>query len=340
MNEEEISKFLEHHGIKGQKWGIRKKDDIGGNDSASPVQKALKENKGPPLTKEQKALVAETQKKHDAKSEVSEDDNAPGWRPTKKQVALVAAGALFAAVVIYKVKTGKSPSTAAFSVDDYLKVARSADTPGWVAGFAGTHMSPTDYKGLVENSAGRVWTGQHVTAESFRQKAFSLPKGHEFFRISQRAENSFKDTTYAVSSTEDFARYLHTFKGAANSGAQKISFKATSTVKVPDMHTQLEAMRQVLSTEVGAKVTPEHVLENYAHMTGGGFTGPKSVKFLSVLRKQGFHAIIDEMDAGVYGESPLVLIDKTVFGKKTSTSLASLGADYLKAQLVDIKNRR
>jgi hypothetical protein len=338
---DEDREFLEHYGVKGMRWGVVNEDDSSG--SQSPVQKLLRKNPSPDLTPEQRANVAKTQKAHDAKFEASEASGGKGWRPTKKQVAVVAAGALFTAAVIYKVKTGNSPSISqGLKTDDYLSVIRSADTPDWVHGLAGTKMSPNDYFGLMQNSSNRVWSGNGlVTRESFSQKEFSLPVGHEFFRISHAAETSFNPATYCTSSEADFSRYLAAFTSAGDS-SKLIKFKATSEVRVPDMTTKLNSMREAMALNGETNLSPARVIKQYNNRVGGDWetSDPYIKSFMDSLRKKGYHAIIDDMDAGVFGEAPLVLIDPTRVSAKTVTPLSSINRSYYESILTDIENRR
>ena len=338
MTDDDVNDFLEHFGVKGMRWGVRNEDESGGKDSA--VQKALKENPPPKLSKKQQNQLAINEKKHDAKFDVSEDEAPKGWRPTKTQIAVVAVGAVAAGAIIYKVKTGNKLPTDGFSEGDYLKAVRSAETPSWVPGFAGKHMSRADFKGLIDNSKGRVWTGEHITAESFRHGELEFGKGHKFFRISRAVENSFSDATYATASESDFTRYLHAFSLSPALDAQRITFDAADSVKIPKLHTQLETMRRVLVGEGRTKVKPSEVIEEFSGMSGGGWSSPRARNFISLLRAQGYHGIVDQMDAGVYGETPLVLFDKTRFGAKSATPLASLDLKHYASLLTDISNRR
>jgi hypothetical protein len=341
MTDDVVNDFLEHHGVKGMKWGVRNEDDT--SDGLSDVQKDLKAHPTKKLSPEEKKQLRINQKKHDSHFDPSEEEPPKkGWRPTKKQAVLIGVGTVVAAGIVagavYKVKTGgKVPS---FSEADYLNSIRSAETPGWIKNYSGHHMSPTDYKGIIGNSCGRVWTGEHLTKESFAQKEIIYEKGHQFWRISRKKESTFRDSTYALSNEADFARYVNTFAMAADRDAQLISFKANDTVKIPDLHTTLNAMHSVLVKEGKTKVKPAEVVTHFTNMSGGGYSSPRSKNFINELVSKGYHGIVDQMDAGVYGEVPLVLFDKTRLGQKSATPLQSLDLKKYEKMLVDIPNRR
>jgi hypothetical protein len=185
-----------------------------------------------------------------------------------------------------------------------------------------------------------VWTGDHLTKESFVQKPMEFAKGHMFFRISQRKENSFGKATYCVPSEADFSRYLSSFGGAFNKDAHRISFTAKDTVRIPDLHTQLNAMHRVMVNEGHTKIKPEDVVRRFSILSGGGWDTPRGRSLIDILKSQGYHGIVDQMDAGTYGENPLVLFGNEMLGRKTAVPLSSIDLKHFADILTDIPNRR
>lgn len=331
IDEDDYMNFIEHHGVKGQKWGVRNISEKLGTD----VQKLLHDHPNPPLSPGQKKILDANNKKWKAKFE-----GPKGWTPGEKHAAEVAAGVAFVGALTLATR-GKDLSllkkSAGFSAEDYMKVVNSADTPDWIAPLRGKAMSATDFGGLVDHTKGRLWTGTNfVTKESFKQEPITFPKGHQFYRISHVPEKTFNTgKTYMLSNEDDLARYRSSYEFGGD--GYQIGFKATGDVKVPDLHTNLEAMRVAMIRTGHGKVTPNDVINEYASQSGGTWSDSTATSFIGELKKQGYHAIIDDMDAGIYGEQPLVLFDSGVVGPKTSTKITKAPAN---AMVKELTNRR
>ena len=340
IDDDDVEAFLEHHGVKGMHWGIRNDEEPVGE---SEVQKALKANPPPKQTPAQKAHHAEVKKAHDSHFNKSEAESPKGWRPTKKQVALIGIGAVAAAAIIggavYKAKTGV-PVKTSYSSEDYLKVLKSDNTPGWVHGFAGKKMSPTDYAGLVENSTGRTWeSGHFLTKESFSDTPISYPNGHQFLRLSYSPETSFgKSGTYAVGSEDDFARYLFTNEFGKKS--HQIAFAAKEEIQIASPKEALDIAHASLISQKVKNPSAKDVVKEYETISGKSWSTPKAKSFIKELLKRGYDGIVDQMDVGSYGERPLVLFDDSEFDHKVATEVGKLDLNHFKEILTDIPNRR
>lgn len=336
MNETE--EFLEHYGVKGMRWGVRKDRDLLG--SSGSLKEKIDKELSKPKTPEQERKIKEAEKTFEKKFEKSEDDNPKGWRPTSKQVAITATGAVAVGLIIYKIKTGdnlydvlkRNP----FSVEDYMKEIPSSNSPKWLKEYSGKKLSIDEYKGLVATSRQRIWTNTMVTKESFDHKTTSIKEGHQFFRVSHGVEKSFGPATYTLSSKEDLARYALGWK---NNEINVVSFKAKKEIKIAGMYDELEAMREVLIKE-GKKPRPKDVIEAYNQEVGNAWSLPRAQAFIETLKGKGFDAIIDHMDAGVYGETPLVLFSPEKMTSKTTTLAKDYDFKSLVPLLSEIQNRR
>lgn len=335
VDENDVENFLNHHGVKGMKWGVINEDNL-----SSDVQKTLDANPPRKLSTKETQNVAASKAKHNAHFEKSDSSTSDGhWKPTKKQVAVVAIGAIAAAAIIYKVKTGNSAPEVfeAFSKETYMNLARDAESPAWLNQYAGKKMDPTYYGGVVQSSVSRVWNSNHVTKECFAQGEITFPKGHQFYRLSHAAEKGFAGATYTIPSEADLARYMGTSE--FGNKTKLIKFAAETDIKIPDLHTRLNAMHKVLIDSGAKKVKPQRVFDSYSELVGGKWDSVRAKKFFAELEKQGFHGIIDDMDAGVYGEKPLVMFGHGLSGK-TSSDLTEKYIKQLLDTLVEIPNRR
>jgi hypothetical protein len=348
MSEEE---FLAHHGVKGMKWGERKAEEksSGSRSSAKPAapkppqtaeekMAAYLSANPPKLTKAQKQQHLDAnQAKHDAKfggdpnpkdGNPAADGTAKGWRPTKKQVAVGIIGAVAVGAIIY----------------GGYKYGKYIHPP------AGSAVGAGQYKLMTANSKLNSWTGSgYIKPSSFNQKEFTLPAGHTFHRISTVAESGAIGNhlgggggNYATHSIDDFNRYVTAFRGEKGPGAtfHHVTFKSTEEIKVPDLMTRLDTMREMMSASYNKAVTPAEAKAAYEDLSGGSWSTEMSKRYLGELAKKGYGAIVDDMDAGVIGESPLFVFAKESLTHKTSVPFTDADISHAESLLTEITNRK
>lgn len=358
---------IQHYGVKGMRWGVIKKDDSSGSRSSSAKEPAVsKTSKStvttaskskkvtdsevktsskseaelvakfkslpPPPTpskKQQQKNLADNQAKFDAKfGEDPPGTEKKGWRPTPKQIAWGITGAVVVGGIAYgayKYRTRK---------------------PG--------EAIPEDvFNAFVNQSKQASWGGQgFIKPSSYNQKEFTLPAGHTFHRISKVAEEGYRGATYATHNIDDYNRYLTAFRGELGAGAklQHLTFQTKSDLKVPSLAKRLEVMHTVMQ-EMDAKrvlpagvtrtpISPKQALDMYQRESGGSWNSPLAKTFFDALKKEGFGAIVDDMDAGVIGSSPLVVFATEMLSEKKASPITS--AEILNAakSLTEIDNRK
>jgi len=169
-----------------------------------------------------------------------------------------------------------------------------------------------------------------------------LPVGHTFNRISTMNETAFKTATYATHSTEDFNRYLSVFTHELGSKTlHHVSFKAVEEIKVPSLAKRLEVFGQVLNSNANGKTfTSKEILKQYEHHCGGSWKSDIARSFFDALKSEGYSAIIDDMDAGVIGNSPLVIFNKLALGSMTSEIITPERIALAENSLIELAHRK
>jgi len=348
-DEETPPEELEHHGVKGQKWGVRRDLSSAGqaigreaaqmNDTTKKYLSIVAEGAGKTLShKEAAANLAQNREKFAQKFGPSDgpiDKSGKGLSPKQKKILLGAAvgvgvlGGLYLAGKYGESKTGLS----------LLEDLSPTHHPGMP-------ISVKDFTDASFKSQMKTWgfsKNGFITKESFARPAFELPTGHTFFRISTAAENEFRipPGTYALSSVEDFHRYVINFaKEKGGVPLHQVKFQSTAPVKVPHLTDVLETVREVVSAEKGGKaVSEKEAIGIYKAMSGGSWSGAREQSLFTALTKKGFGALVDEMDAGVLGEKPLVIFGNQ-FSSKSSAPFTTGTLNAAAANLTEIGWRK
>lgn len=327
--------FLSHYGVKGMKWGVRKKYESTGRSSSTKVSalKAKLKAQDKPLTADKKAEnLAEAHDQFLKKFEPStassssitttkDDAEQKGWRPTKKQVGYALAGAAAVGGILY--------------LNHKFKVV------------PGEPVHPLAFNAKVMKSQQEIW-GSHlkVDADSYRQKEFTLPAGHVFKRLSDGPEDSFSFGTYTTSSDADFARYVTAFRHEKGPFAEfhEITFSAKEDIRIPDLKTRLDALKTSINAGQSEKNkwTDKDVHSLYNGLSGSSWDQDDEIVrgFFAELTKRGYSGIIDDMDAGIIGEAPLVIFNPEKFSSKTSKPLSKDQIKSIEKTVTEITNRR
>lgn len=326
------SPMIVHHGVKGMHWGIRKEEDTGGDSggattsgTADSWKKAIEKPKTI-SDSEAKAHLAQNEKKLQDKFDDSDESSGPGFISRHKK-GLIIAGVGAAAI-------------GALYLNNKAWNARNLES---IEKFSGKAISPDGFAQHVQYSKLKTWTGRgYVQQHSFDRPGFTLPAGHEFHRISRVAETKFKPATYATHHVDDYNRYLAQFRQElGSSNLHHVTFHATQEIKVPDLSTVLNSLKEVMHDNPhGTTYSDRQILKIYEQYSGGRWNDATSEKLFNNLRSKGFGAIVDEMDSGVLGESPLVVFAHEVMGQKSSVPITPDMIAEAESKLIELANRK
>jgi hypothetical protein len=282
---------LTHHGIKGMKWGVHKREDTSSGSGGSSTPAVAKS-----VTPQQKKQIAALHENHQRFQEKFNPPGVHGLSDGQKKAAKIAAGAAAAALIVgggYYL--GKNTGLGKNLTSQFMKQSTEAQTAAW---------ANRDH--LANNPRVLQRAEQH------------FPKGHEFSRISTAAEHKWGDATYAVASKEDHDRYLAMGFGRAQGNfPHKITFQAKGDVKIPKADTVISSLKEVM----GKNTSDEEARAMYNHLSGSRWDDPTSKSLFKNLKKKGYHGLLDAQDTDVIADNPLLIFDHSVMGPKKATKL-------------------
>lgn len=316
---------LVHHGVKGMKWGVRKEEErnprelAAHNEQTKEYMGKLSELPRPRTRAEGEANLRENQKKFEAKFAPSqpEDDGKHGLSDAQKKALFITAGVgAYIGLNMYGEKlAGKALG------------GMMGKKPNWVQDMDGLAGKPVPssghYQDLVSYSQAHTWfAGNYLTDSAFARPAYEIPAGTTFHRISSHPnEKEFKPTTYSTHSEADFHRYMSGFSGELGGQSAKlhhVTWQNKEPTKVPDLTTVLDHLGRTMTPPGGKPPKTKAVMAEYNSMSGGGWESDHASRLIESLKKSGYGALVDEMDAGVIGSTPLVF-----FGHEHATSKQS-----------------
>lgn len=339
--------YLAHFGVRGMRWGVHKKDKPGGDNPRSEAESkaafqgvAAKTSARKLPPKEAARVLKENHDKFQAKFERSgtaKGDSPKGLSDEQKRRLKTAAigavavtGVLAVGYLVVKGRVGK-----ASNIDPLTKMREMAGKP----------IGPDKFVDNTRHSIGKTWYGNggYIQPSSFERGEIKLPAGHQFHRISLRNETGFGNHTYATHSLEDFNRYNASFIGDRKSYSEHmhhVTFTTKEEFRVPTLGKVLENVKHVMREGGLPNTTDEEALLHYQSISGGPWNSPVATGLFARLKSQGYHGIVDEMDAGVQGESPLVIFAHEHLSPKSASVITNSMLKKSQDAVIELTNRK
>ena len=333
---------LAHYGVKGMRWGVRKKYVPTGQETTTEEYKAATPYKSKVSPTVELRNNFET---FYSKTDPSGGDPAQGLTSEqKKKLAYAAVGTLAVAGAIgygaYKVQAGnqKPPGLPIDFFPEKVFLDQRRLETSYFADRSFDNPEVAKYFSSLQKSTAQTWMGTGmIQSSSWDRKGFELPVGHQFNRLSHSIETNFGIATYSTHSTADFNRYVLAFQQSSKQGTlHHVTWNAEKPIKVPDLTSTLNSLQKAMSDMTGRSVSTDSVIYQYESLTrDNNWDSPLAKKFFAELKSRGYSAIVDEMDYGVVSESPLIMFDHSGMGPKKTVTMTE---QILKERMESIRD--
>lgn len=333
-----VDDFLAHYGVKGMKWGVVRSTDGSQKSFNKSSEKFY-------ATKDAEQLKAEADLKHKAQlsivnptkvgdgDDLQVSDLKSGRLTRNQKIALGVGAAVVVAGVAYyghqKLGVSKAPRmTEDESRHSILAKKRDAELDG-LFGDNGVRSSGYYKDGIKLGELIHPQFGGLINKKAFDRPEFTIPKTTSFQRLSRGAETGedYDKGTYATFLSHDNANYGDSVEFGRS--PYRINFNSSGDVRVPSLTSVLKTVKSVGGAN-GKTLSDDEAFAAYHKMSGGSWRDETSSKVISSLKKQGYSALVDDMDAGYLGDLPLVF-----FGKPTNLTAKNRGYED---RLVDEQN--
>lgn len=318
---------LFHAGVKGMKWGVRKKEEISSKSSSRRVDASQEK-------RDKAVLKAAGLKDSDVpRLEAKYGPGSMGGKggltaKQKKIIAGVAIGVGAAALAYGMYRYGNRKATSLPDWDDYTPVQKSR-----------FQVAMAEY----EKASLKNWKGYSPEAVAGLSKdRVTLPAGSVLKRVSTDAETSIRPSGFfAAHDAADVDRYKAVMPTVWNRGGRGdgtgyiVNLKANQEIRAPSPRETLDRFKSILDDEVdmphlpgnpkgkirslfpGAdQMTNDEAAAKFLPQFSAGFIDseiPAVKHFFGKLKGDGFNAVVDLNDAGALAKSPLRVIDGSIF---------------------------
>lgn len=168
-------------------------------------------------------------------------------------------------------------------------------------------VGPGFYRGLRNGGA-------------FRRPEFTIPKETTFQRFSMVSENTGLYSDWGAYST--FLHNDNKLYGASKEFGKAnftMTYQAKEDVRVPSLSTVLKTLRESEETRTGKRPGKVKTFATYHKLSGGSWRSNESgVELIKSLKKAGYSAIVDDMDAGYLGDLPILFFGETTASRSVA----------------------
>ena len=333
--------ILEHFGVKGMRWGVRKEEE---RSSRKKAEKSSGSANNPyALTDEDKAVLrgagvkesdSESLKSKYGPGTLSGDNKKSRFTQEQKDMAtalVVSLGVAAGAWYLYH---------RAYQAEQNAYFKRINPVEG-AAGKKNLSAFRREWNTYVNKSVGSSGGLTKEAVAGFSSEDTNLKAGTIFKRLSTERETNIRPGGfYASYKDEDTARYkaiLPVFWkqwGRGGTSGYVVNIKANQDIKAPSPKATYEKFKGMLNDDVpGSGVIPGRKLRDYypGGRDGGdddtiarklfpNFAGmwanedhPGTRHFFGKLKEDGFNAVVDMNDMGKLASKPMRLLDGTMF---------------------------
>lgn len=303
---------LEHFGIKGMKWGVRRTaEQLGRGRSGS--------DESPDFTRVGKDIRTQVANmgvdSELLKAKYGTPEERPK-RPTRKEILTYSALGVTTGVLVYGIYKSSQSSNAALNVDFELQRK--------------TRNSTLMSKKAANKAYGSAIDGLNANWNS----PVDLPPGHIFKRISSVAETEIRSNGFFAShlagDVDSYKAVLPQFwvawgKGSPTKGGFINHYQAKGGVKAPSGKESFDIFKQIMSedsvkwlghpksyTDTWSDTLWKDLFVNSAQQFNID-DSPFTKRYFQELKSRGYNAVIDFNDAGKLSKQPLRLLDGSMF---------------------------
>jgi hypothetical protein len=356
-----LEDLLVHHGIKGMKWGVHKKEDLVGRQPGAKTPLSQRDHEILKKAGVDPSHGPALQAKYGPGS-LGKEEKKPLLTPNQKKVVagiIVAGGAAAAMYYLHKQGLLGGPSKADFGLkDDFnMSVFKAERKAAAAAEKAADPMRIPQFVkewNQYQNTAGTRGGGYTKDmVDKLSTEAIHHPAGSIFKRVSTEMETDIRPGGFFASPhPEDVERYkaiLPVFWKQWGLGKKEgfvVNLKANTDIKAPSPKDTFEMFKGMLHEDVSAtdllgRAQTFKVKDLfYAHGAMGdeemarkmfpqfaqnwaNTNHPATEHFFKKLKENGFNAVVDMNDAGALSKQPMRLLDGTVFSIDSHETLSA-----------------